>query len=170
MLNLKQHLMIGLAIVGSVIAIMPSFAQIPQADAQDPGMRPQYVPSAEQRAKFEQMRAKHQAVLHDKLKLSSAQEGAWKTFIDKTTALRAVPPSPRLGKDDWYKLSAPEQMERRLGLMQQRQAHMVEQLNATKEFYAVLSPQQQKLFDQSLHKMEEHRFQAGRGRNARSAE
>ncbi|WP_034293585.1 Spy/CpxP family protein refolding chaperone [Herbaspirillum sp. RV1423] len=154
MLNLKKHLMIGVAVVGIGLTAMSSFAQMPPAG--------RHAPTPEQIAKFEQYRAKRLAALHDKLKITAAQEAGWKTFLDKTAPQRPATPPARPSKDEWDKLTAPERMERHLDMMKTMEAHMTDRIAATKEFYAVLSPEQQKVFDQEFHKMEERRFKHGR--------
>jgi Spy/CpxP family protein refolding chaperone len=160
MLNLKKHLMIGVAAAGIGLTAMSSFAQMPPAGPGGPrGHNP---PTPEQIAKFEQHRAKRQAALHDKLKITAAQEGAWKTFTEKTTPQRPATPPVRPSKDEWNKLSTPERLDRHLDMMKKMEVRMTDRIAATKEFYAVLSPEQQKVFDQEFRKMEEHRFKHGR--------
>ena len=92
---------------------------------------------------------KHQARLHDKLKLTADQESAWKTYADKTKHGASE------NRPDWSELSAlpsPERMERMLSLMKERQGRMEERLAALKTFYAVLTREQQKLFDEQHSK------------------
>ncbi|WP_050475945.1 Spy/CpxP family protein refolding chaperone [Herbaspirillum rhizosphaerae] len=160
MLNLKKRLMIGVAAAGIGLTAMSSFAQMPPADGNAPAGR--HAPTADQIAKFEQHRAKRQAALHDKLKITAAQEGAWKTFTEKTTPMHPATPPVRPSKDEWNKLTTPERLDRHLDMMKKMEARMTDRIAATKEFYAVLSPEQQKTFDQEFRKMEEHRFKHGR--------
>jgi periplasmic protein CpxP/Spy len=87
--------------------------------------------------------AKRQAALHDKLGLSAAQEAAWKTFTDKVqatapTAPAAVPAAAA---------TAPERADRMVAFLQTAQQRAAARAQAVKEFYAVLSPEQQKIFD-----------------------
>lgn len=161
MLNLKKHLLIGVAAAGISLTALSSFAQAPAAGTR--GADGRHAPTPEQIAKFEQRRAKHEAALHDKLKITAAQEGAWKAFIGKLTPPRTTGAVPtRLGKGEWSKLTAPERMDRRLDMMKKMEARLTERSAATKEFYAVLSPEQQKVFDQAMFKMEKRRFHHGR--------
>jgi Spy/CpxP family protein refolding chaperone len=84
------------------------------------------------------------ARLHDALKLTAAQEPAWKTFI------AAAKPAAHPARDErgaWKDLPAPQRMEKAIELSKQRTAMMEERLGALKTFYAVLTPEQQKLFD-----------------------
>lgn len=109
-------------------------------------------------AKFEeQMRermAKRQTELHDKLGLNANQEAAWKTFTEK------MQPGARPERPDHAQLaqlSVPERMEKMMALMKEREAKMGEHLAATKEFYAVLNPAQQKIFNEQFGPGHHHR-------------
>jgi len=160
MWNLKKHLMIGVAAAGIGMTAMSSFAQTPPADGNGAAPAGRHAPTADQIAKFEQHRAKRQAQLHDKLKITAAQEGAWKTFTEKTAPMRPAAWG-RPSRDEWNKLTTPERLDRHLDMMKKMEARMTDRIAATKEFYAVLSPEQQKTFDQEFRKMEEHRFKHG---------
>jgi protein CpxP len=99
--------------------------------------------------KMRERMAQHQAKLHDLLKLTPAQEGAWKTFTASMTP-------PEIGKHhdraEWAKLSAPERADKMLAMSKEREAHMAEHIAAMKTFYATLTPAQQKVFDaNSMH-------------------
>ena len=93
--------------------------------------------------------AKYQARLHDKLKLTAAQEPAWATF----TAANA----PKKPMGDWKakreamaKLSAPERMEQWIAMSKKRIASQESRLASLKTFYAQLTPEQKKVFDDSV--------------------
>ncbi len=121
-------------------------------------------PRAEHRrmdpAKMEEMHAKCSADLKAKLKITPAQEEAWTTF---TTAMK--PPArdaqQRPDRAELDKLSTPERLEKMRALrtqhMTDRQAAMNKRDEATKAFYAVLSPEQKKLFDAEHARMGGHR-------------
>ncbi|MDR1889998.1 MAG: Spy/CpxP family protein refolding chaperone [Zoogloeaceae bacterium] len=87
--------------------------------------------------------ARHER-LHKALKLSEAQEPAWKAFI-----ANASPegwehhPDPK----EFDKLTAPERMEKMLENTRKHQEFMSQRLADLKVFYAQLSPEQQKTFD-----------------------
>ena len=87
---------------------------------------------------------KRAAELHDKLKLNPSQETAWKAYMARM-APEERPQRPDRAEFD--KLTAPERMEKMLGFMQQREKRMAERVEATKSFYAVLTPEQKKVFD-----------------------
>ena len=113
--------------------------------------------SPEERAKFqERMKermAKRQAELHDKLKLTAAQEPAWKNFTEK---MKPSDPPARPDRAEMEKLTAPERMERGLVMMKEREKIMADRLAAVKEFYAVLTPEQQKVFNTEFGKRPHH--------------
>lgn len=95
--------------------------------------------------RMQERMAARQEQLHKDLKLTPAQEPAWKTFTEKSGP-----------KADWKrpdpeamnKLTAPERMEKMMEFSKQHQAAMGERLEAMKTFYAVLTPEQKKVFDE----------------------
>jgi periplasmic protein CpxP/Spy len=88
--------------------------------------------------------AKHHAALHDKLKLTAAQEPAWKTF---TAEMMPNDMPQRPDRAEIAKLPAPERMEKMMSLMKDNQQRMEKRLAALKTFYATLTPEQKKVFD-----------------------
>jgi Spy/CpxP family protein refolding chaperone len=101
--------------------------------------------------KMKERMAKHQAEMHDKLKLSAAQEPAWKTYVASMAPPAAMPQRP--SRADMEKMSAPERMEKMLAMMKEHEAHMSQRLAAMKTFYAVLSPEQKKVFNDNFRMM-----------------
>lgn len=113
-------------------------------------------------AKMHDRMAKRQAELKAKLKITPAQEGAWSTF---TAAMQ--PPAPMMRGErpmatqraELDKLTTPERIEKMQALRTQRMNEMNAEMNkrgeATKAFYAALSPEQQKTFDAEHRKMGE---------------
>jgi len=92
---------------------------------------------------------RYRAELQEKLKLTPQQENAWKTFNEKMK-----PPAwPRRDRAQSTDLPAPERMEQMLARMKEFESHMAERLAAVKEFYAVLTPEQRKVFDDQFNKM-----------------
>ncbi|MES2536494.1 MAG: Spy/CpxP family protein refolding chaperone [Pseudomonadota bacterium] len=96
--------------------------------------------------KFKERMARHQTELHDKLKLNATQEAAWKTFVGSAAPMTK---RTRTDREAFAKLSAPERMEHMLGKMKEREAFMATRLAALKTFYATLTPEQQKVFNES---------------------
>lgn len=86
--------------------------------------------------RMDKMREQHQTKVHDALKLNPTQEAAWQKLI--------VSHKDHLQELD--KLTAPERMEKIIG-------HMQEHLAVLKEFYAVLTLEQRKTFDESMPKL-----------------
>lgn len=90
------------------------------------------------------MQEQHHQQLHDALKLTAEQEPAWKKLMDAEKPRAAA----QGGKpEDWAKLKAPERAEKMLELSKARQEQMTEHVVALKAFYAVLTPEQQKAFE-----------------------
>jgi periplasmic protein CpxP/Spy len=96
-------------------------------------------------AKMEKYHEQHLAKLHDKLKLTAQQEPAWKKFTaNNPMADKSLRPDPA----EMAKLNVPQRLEKGLEHMKAMEAKMTEHLAALKEFYAVLTPEQQKIFDE----------------------
>lgn len=92
----------------------------------------------------ERMKQHHQR-LHDALKLTPQQEGAWTKFQESHPfAGNAKRPDPA----DMAKLTAPERAEKMLERQKQHQEAMSQHVNAMKDFYAQLTPEQKKVFDE----------------------
>lgn len=109
--------------------------------------------------------AKRQADLKAKLKLTAEQEGAWTAF---NTAM--TPPNvanmanmPRMNPAEMQALTTPQRIEKMQAMKAERDTQMGKRLDATKVFYAALTPEQQKVFDaQSMRGM--HGGQGGHHR------
>jgi Spy/CpxP family protein refolding chaperone len=102
------------------------------------GMRPE---------RMEKMHEQHLTKLHDRLKLTSQQETAWKKFA------ASEPMRGKLDRPDpaeMEKLKAPQRLEKALEHMRTMETNLTEHLKALKEFYAVLTPEQQKIFDEQM--------------------
>lgn len=97
--------------------------------------------------KFAERMAKYHARLHDKLKLSAAQEPAWSTF---TAAAMPKMTGTRPDRAAMEKMTAPERMEKWMALSKERAAAQESRLAALKTFYAQLTPEQKKIFDDSV--------------------
>jgi hypothetical protein len=96
-------------------------------------------------AKMEKYHEQHLTKLHDKLKLTAQQEPAWKKFTaNNPMADKAARPDPA----EMQKLNAPQRLEKGLEHMKAMEAKLAEHLAALKEFYAALTPEQQKIFDE----------------------
>ncbi|NDP40168.1 MAG: Spy/CpxP family protein refolding chaperone [Rhodoferax sp.] len=94
----------------------------------------------------------HSAALKAQLKVTPAQEAAWSTFaaaMKPTGAMLANRPD----REQLAKLTTPERIDTLQALHTKRMADMsaamTQRGDATKAFYAVLTPEQQKVFDAS---------------------
>jgi Spy/CpxP family protein refolding chaperone len=86
----------------------------------------------------------HHQKLHAALKLIPDQEGAWKKLMESEPLRAKVAPGK---SEDWSKLTTPERADKMLERMNEHQAQQTEHVAALKEFYAVLTPEQKKTFD-----------------------
>lgn len=148
----KKNVVIGMTVLGIAIG----GAAVAAPDAQTPSSGPQDKPARMHKhdpAEFKARMEKRQAELHDQLKLTANQEAAWKTF---TASMTPADRGQRPDRAEWEKLSAPERMEKMLDRSKQRQDAMASRLQAVKTFYAQLTPEQQKIFNENFSK--QHRF------------
>lgn len=114
---------------------------------------------AERHAKMAERRAARAAKLHDALKLSPQQEQAWANF----QAAMAPKPRPAFDRAAMRDLPAPERMARRIALSKQRIANMEARQAAVAAFYATLSPEQQKTFDDASQRRGHRGHRDGHG-------
>lgn len=153
MKSIKNSLYLGLTVISLSIA-SSVFAQ------QSPAPRPP-MDHAKMMEKMKAGMEKHHRMMHDKLKITAGQEGAWTTFIEATKpAMMERGEKMRADKKAMEGLSTPARMEKMLEHSKERLAHMQKHLDALKTFYAVLTPEQQKIFDDS-HQHMRHRMQRG---------
>lgn len=111
-------------------------------------------------AKMQAWMAKRQAELKAKLKITPEQEGAWTSY---TAAMqppaRGARPTPEQ-RAEFDKLSTPQRIDKMREMRAQRMTEMNAAMDkrgeATKAFYAALSPEQQKVFDAEHQRHERH--------------
>lgn len=112
------------------------------------GMHHSQMDPAKMQAKMDQ----RHAALKAQLKLTAAQEAAWTSY---TTAMKPPPSmmAKRPDPADMAKLSTPERIDKMKTLRAQHMSDMTAAMDkrgeATKAFYAALTPEQQKVFDAS---------------------
>lgn len=140
MKTLQKAFIIGAAVIGMSSAAF-------SAQAQDATPHRQYAATKFDPAKMAERMDKRMQKLHDALKLTSNQEGAWQTYA---SAIKADMPTTRPDFASFKNLSAPEKMEKRIEFAKTHITHMENHLAALKTFYAVLTPEQQKTFDQAM--------------------
>lgn len=99
---------------------------------------------AEMQKQMAERHAQRLERLKTELKLTPAQETAWKAYAART---EPTPPKAPAAAQDWSKLTTPQRMEAMQALHNERSAEMSKRIDATKAFYAQLTPDQQKVFD-----------------------
>ena len=103
-------------------------------------------------AKMQERMTKRLGALKQKLQLSGAQEGSWNSYVG------ALKPAhmPRPDRAEFAKLSTPERIDRMRALRTARMAEMDKRGDATKTFYATLSADQKKVFDEETARRGHH--------------
>lgn len=154
MTKFRKHVLAGIVALGCVAGLTSVYAEKPGCDRMEGNRMFHHDGKSGERMKAHM--AKRQAALHGKLKLTTAQEGAWSKFNER---MQPGSPPARPDKAEIEKLSAPERMDRMYAMMKEREKKMVERIAAVKEFYAVLTPEQQKIFNDEFKPMRgHHRF------------
>jgi Spy/CpxP family protein refolding chaperone len=106
------------------------------------------------------------ADLKAQLKITPAQEGAWTAY---TAAMQ--PPAnaqrrgPRMDRAEFAKLTTPQRIDRMEQFAAERQAQMKQRGDAVKAFYAQLTPEQQKVYDERAMRGGRGEGQRGGGRH-----
>jgi protein CpxP len=137
----------GLVIAIATLSLGTIAAAASDQVAQAPGTSWHSGASGQHGEKFAERMAKRQAALHDKLALTPGQEAAWQAFTAKMQATVPARSDARPAKP----LTAPERAERKASFLQVAQQQAASRVQPIKEFYAVLSPEQQKIFDSQFH-------------------
>jgi hypothetical protein len=143
--TLRKSLVIAIASIGLGTMAVAAPNLVAQAPATSTA-------SGQHGDKFAERMAKHQAALHDKLAITPAQEGAWQLF---TARMQATAPK-RADAGSAKGLTAPERAERKAAFLQVAQQTAASRVQPIKEFYAVRSPGQQKIFDSAFQGHRHH--------------
>lgn len=156
MTSFRKNLLIGIAALGLGIGSVASYADMPGAGPMGgPGGMGDHGRYGDH---MKEHMAKRAAELHDKLKLNAEQEKAWSAYMAKVKP-GEMPARPDRAELD--KLTAPERMDRMLTHMKEAEKRMEQHAAATKEFYAVLTPEQKKTFDDEFRRGPGRRGQGG---------
>lgn len=107
--------------------------------------------------RMEKRHERHLADLQARLQLTPAQQGAWADFAQAMQP----PKRPAMDRQAMDQLTTPERIDRMRTLRAERAAEADRRGEATKAFYASLTPAQQKTFDQ--HTLRQHREGGRRG-------
>jgi protein CpxP len=93
---------------------------------------------------------RHLAALKQKLQISAGQENAWTSFAN------AMQPPANMQRPDRQALASmptPERIDQMRAMRDRRNAEMDRRAEATKAFYAQLTPEQKKTFDAETARM-----------------
>lgn len=144
---LHKAFIIGAAAISFSAAALPAMA--------GEGEPHQYAATKFDPAKMQEHMDQRAKRMHDALKITPAQEGAWQTYL---SALKAnMPQRGQFDRAAFKQMPAPERMEKRIEMSRNHITRMESNLAATKTFYAQLSPEQQKLFDEKAGRLGHHR-------------
>ncbi len=149
---IKPLLIAAIVASGAIGATAQTTAPAKLAHAEGKGHHARMDP-----AKMQERMAARQAELKAKLNLNAAQQGAWNDYI---AAMQ--PPADMMAKmsrenrqamhQEMQALTTPERLDRMVAVKAQRDSHMAQRMRATRNFYDVLTTQQQKVFDaNSMH-------------------
>lgn len=134
--SIRKSIIIGLAVLGMASTTLA-------VQAQD-GRHANALSKEQMQAKWSERALLRQQKLREQLKLTPSQDAAFATYM------AAAKPGARGGKldrDAWQTMSAPARMEQRIAMSRNRVAMMESRLAAMNSFYAVLTPEQKKTFD-----------------------
>jgi Spy/CpxP family protein refolding chaperone len=156
MIITTKKILSGCAIVGFAAFSLIAAAQ----DHTQNSCKEQSDPQACMHAKMDAFRAAHEAKLHDALKLTPAQEPAWKSFTDdlhQQMTATAAEHNAMPSRADMEKLPVPDRIEQHLAMEQKHLAMAQSRLTSLKTFYAVLTPEQKVTMDKAVeHFMRHH--------------
>jgi hypothetical protein len=161
----QKKLMAGL-IASAAFACSTGFAQSSPASATTPATTAQAAPAAptdatqarpgmDRAQRLERMQTRHAerlAALKQKLQLEASQEGAWNNFTAAQQRPARTADQARMDRAEFAKLTTPQRLDRMQARQAERSARFAQRADATRSFYATLSPEQQKTFDaETLH-------------------
>jgi hypothetical protein len=130
--------------------------------AQPPGMHMQHDPAQMQQRMQQHMQERHARRMESLkriLQITPQQEGAWSAFASAMMPAARAPHE----RGAFARLSTPQRIDAMKQMRAQRAAEQDRRGDATKTFYAQLSPSQQKAFDEVSLKMMAHGHRGGHG-------
>lgn len=144
---LHKAFIIGTAALSFSAAVSPAMA--------GEGESRQYAATKFDPAKMQEHMDQRAQRMHDALKITPAQESAWQAYL---SALKAnMPQRGQFDRAAFKQMPAPERMEKRIEMSRNHITRMESNLAATKTFYAQLTPEQQKIFDEKAARFSNHR-------------
>ncbi|QYF94793.1 Spy/CpxP family protein refolding chaperone [Massilia sp. PAMC28688] len=163
--TIRKSIVIGLTVLGLAGSTFAVQAQdksaVAAAQAEGKGHGHQHGHKhGHKHGNWAERQAQRAQKLHDALKLTPAQEGAWASY---SAAIKPQARPERGQKGAWQAMSAPERMEKRLARARMKVEKMEARLAATASFYATLSPEQKKVFDENSMRRGGHRHHMKHG-------
>jgi len=117
-------------------------------------------------AKMHERRAAHMAELKGKLKLNAAQDGAWTDYLAAMQPPANQQRMDREGRQQMHQamqaMTTPQRLDRMTAMKAERDAQMQQRQQATRNFYDMLTAEQQKVFDANTMMGGEHGKQGGK--------
>ena len=158
-------------LITAMLATAGLGAYAQDASGPPPGAHGTYHHGQMDPAKRQEMMAKHAAALKAKLNLTATQEGAWSTYMAAMQASPGMAASMDGGNRekmhaDMAALTTPQRIDKMKEMKSQHDAEMTKRGDATKLFYAALSPAQQKVFDDNSLRHGHHGDHGGPGKPA----
>lgn len=147
-LHVRKHLLAA-ALVAGVAAAAVAQAQAPATGSATEG---RYAHRHDP-ARMAERASQRLADLKQKLQITPAQEPAWTSFANAMQPAQGQRPD----REDLSRMTTPDRIDHMRALREQRNAEMDRRADATKAFYAQLSAEQKKTFDDESARM----FQRG---------
>jgi hypothetical protein len=143
MKTFAKSMLIGLTVLGLGTASLAARAD--DTTTAPAGRHGHAMDQAQMQAKMADMWAKRQQKLHDLLKLTSAQEGAWSTY--QAAIKPAAPAGPRPDRAAIAAMSAPDRLSKMIDMSKQHETAMEAHLAALNAFYGQLTADQKTIFN-----------------------
>ena len=118
----------------------------------------------ERMARMQERMAKRLSEFKQKLQLSPGQEGAWSSYV---AALKPSGEHQRFDRAAFAALTTPERIDQLRARRAERLAEMDRRGEATKTFYATLTPPQKQVFDEATARRGGHGHGDHHGRHHR---
>lgn len=158
MISSRHSLLLAGLLASATFASSAAFAQAaplaaptpPAAEAQVGASQPPEARRVDRTQRFERMqahRAARLAALKKKLQLTPAQEGAWSNFTAAQQPSARTAGKARPDRAEMAKMTTPQRLDRMQTRHAERSAMFAKRIDATRSFYAALTPEQQKTFD-----------------------
>ena len=135
--TIRKSIIIGLAVLGmggTTLAVQAQDGRHATAAAKE-----------QAQAKWSERAAARQQKLREHLKLTPSQDAAFAAYM---AAAKPAGFAAQRDRAAWKSMSAPARMEQQLAMARSHVAAMETRLAALNTFYAVLTPEQKKVFDE----------------------